>query len=129
MRLLPFALRVERAQRLGCPAAHRADLGAIVVVRDLAGPVVELELLQCRQRAVTLLGQRYPLPLRLGRLVQAVVSRPGVAQERRGDEQHARDREQRAEREPHQLFECAGAYLDGHFVTSVFALATKVPCA
>ena len=41
----------------------------------------------------------------------------------RGDEHHARDGEERAEREPHQLF--AGAYFDGHFVTSVFALGDE----
>ena len=68
-----------------------------------------------------------PLLFVLARLVETVVGRPRVAEEGRRHEQHARDGEQRAEREPHQLF--AGAYFDGHFVTSVSRLATNAPCA
>src|SRR4051794_37293110 len=127
MHPLRRALGVERAQRLGSTSAQRPDLGAVVVVGDLSRPVVELELLQRSQRAVTLLGESDPLLLVLRGLVEAVVGSPRVTQERRGHEQHARDGEKRAEREPHQLF--AGAYLDGHFVTSVSRLATKVPWA
>ena len=89
--------------------------------------MVELELLQGRQGAVTLLGQRDPLPLALSGLVEPVVGGSRVAQERRCDQQHARDGKERAERQPHQLF--AGAYFDGHFVTSVSRLAMNVPFA
>ena len=89
--------------------------------------MVELELLQRSQCPVTLLGEGDPLLLVLGGLAQAVVGSPRVTEERRGHEHHARHGEERAEREPHQLF--AGAYFDGHFVTSVFRLATNAPCS
>jgi len=120
-------LGVERPERLRSSAAQRPDLGAIVVVRDLAGAMVELELFQRPEGAVTLLLERYPFPLTLRGLVEPVVSRVRVAQEGCGNEHHARHGEERAEREPHQLFLLT--YLDGHFVTSVFGLATKVPWA
>ena len=85
------------------------------------------ELLAQRAESARALGEGDPQLFVLGGLTQAVVRSPRVAEERRGPEQHARDGEERAEREPHQLF--AGAYLDGHFVTSVSRLATKVPWA
>ena len=44
-------------------APQRPDERAVVLVRDLAGAVVELELLQRRERAVALLGEREPAPL------------------------------------------------------------------
>ena len=42
-------LTLEGLQRLPCLTAERADELAIVLVRDLACPVVELELLQRSQ--------------------------------------------------------------------------------
>src|SRR4029077_9762565 len=81
MHLLLRALGVERSQRLGGAPAQRPDLGAVVVVGDLSRAVVELELLQRSQGAVTLLGKRDPLLLVLGRLAQAVVGSSRVAEE------------------------------------------------
>jgi hypothetical protein len=49
-------LGLEGAERLGRPAAQRPDLRPVVLVGDLAGAVVELELLQRREGPVTLLG-------------------------------------------------------------------------
>src|SRR5215210_4484692 len=45
---------LERAQRRGGAAAERPDEGPVVVVRDGARAVVELEVLQGRERAVPL---------------------------------------------------------------------------
>ena len=52
------AVRVERPQRVRGRAAERPDHGAVVDVVDLAGAVVELELLQRGERVVALLDQR-----------------------------------------------------------------------
>ncbi len=55
---------VEGAQRLGRRAAQRPDELAVLLVADLAGAVIELELLQRGQRAISLLGECQPLGLR-----------------------------------------------------------------
>jgi hypothetical protein len=84
---------VERAQRLGGATSKRTDKSPVVVVGDLAGPVVELELLERCQRAVTLLGEREPSLLELVRLQETIVPSARLTQEREGDEHHTRDRE------------------------------------
>jgi len=83
--------QVERAQRLGGTTSKRTDKPPVVVVGDLARPMVELELLQRSQRAVTLLGERKPSLLELVRLQKAIVAGARLAQERQGDEHHARN--------------------------------------
>jgi hypothetical protein len=45
-------------QQLGRSPTKRADLCAVVLVRDFPRPVIELELLELREDAVTLLGRR-----------------------------------------------------------------------
>jgi hypothetical protein len=85
--------QVERAQRLRGSTPKRADQPPIVVVGDLAGPVVELELLERSQRAVTLLGEREPSLLELVWLQKTIVPGAGLTQERKGDEHHARNSE------------------------------------
>jgi hypothetical protein len=82
---------VERAQRLGGTTSKWADEPPVVVVGDLAGPVVELELLERSQRAVTLLGQSEPALLELVRLQKSIVAGARLTQEGQGDEQHARN--------------------------------------
>jgi len=61
--------------------------------------MVELELLQPGQRPVATLEEREALPLLGGRLVQLVVLRLRVEQERPRDEEDASQRERRAEHE------------------------------
>ena len=62
--------------------------------------MVELELLQRRERPVALLGERQPPLFELVGLVEPVVRRAaGLAQERQRDESHARDREHGADDE------------------------------
>jgi hypothetical protein len=85
--------QVERAQRLGGTTSKRTDKPPVVVVGDLAGPVVELELLERSQRAVTLLGEREPSLFELVRLQKTIVAGARLTQERQGDEHHARNRE------------------------------------
>jgi hypothetical protein len=93
--------RVERPERLRGAPAQRTDERAVVLVRHLAGAVVELELLQRRQRAVPLLDELEPPALERVRLVEPVVlgRRARSSQERPRGEQHARDGEQGAEKE------------------------------
>ena len=64
---------VEGTQRFGGTTPQRADELAIVVVRDLAGTVVELELLQRGERTIALLGERQPPLFRLVRPRKRVV--------------------------------------------------------
>ena len=66
--------RRARAARGRGRAAQRADERAVVLVVDLAGAVVELELLQRGERAVALLDQREPPLLGGRRRVEAVVA-------------------------------------------------------
>ena len=91
--------RLERPQRLGRLAAERADEGAVVVVRHLAGAVVELELLQRPERPVAHLGQLQLPLLELAAVVQRVPLGRRLAQVGQRDEDDARRGEQRAEDE------------------------------
>ena len=85
--LLRSGTWLERPQRFGRLAPQRADELAVVLVRDLAGAVVELELLQRRERAVALLGQleRAAAPARPARraVVVRAPARAGTAARRR----------------------------------------------
>src|SRR5204862_7934749 len=77
--------RLEGLERRHCFAAERPDERAVVVVRDLPRPVVELELLERSERAVPLLQETLAtLDGRLG-------TRPGCAcrKERARDEEDA----------------------------------------
>jgi hypothetical protein len=76
------------------PPPERLNERAVVLVGDLAGPVVELELLELGKHAIALLGgDQRVVVRRFGRGCLA------GAQERNGDEDDGRGREQRAERE------------------------------
>ena len=90
-------LGLERAQRLRGADAQRAHEPAVVLVGDLAGPVVELQLLERGERAVPLLGKREPPLLELVWLQKTIVSGTRLPQERQGNEQHARNREHRTD--------------------------------
>ena len=85
---------LEGPQRLAGLAAQRADEGAVVLVGDLACPVVELELLQRRERPVALVQEAQALLL-LGIRRDERVTAAG-AEERTGDVDDAGGREQRA---------------------------------
>ena len=89
--------QVEGAQRLRSTTSQRADEPPVVVVGDLAGPVVELQLLERSERAVPLLGKREPPLLELVWLQKTIVSGTRLPQERQGNEQHARNREHRTD--------------------------------
>ena len=84
---------VEGTQRFGGTTPQRADELAVVVVRDLAGPVVELELLERGECPVALLGQSQPPLLECIGPSEPVISRPRLAQEGQGHEQDADDGE------------------------------------
>src|SRR6478672_11968943 len=83
--------QVECPQSLRCATPQRSDERAVVVVRDLAGAMVELELLQCGERTVALLCERQSSLLQFVRSDQTVVPRRRLAQERPGDHCHAED--------------------------------------
>ena len=85
--LCPHRALVTHPPRL----SQLADERPVVVVRDLARAVVELELFEGGERAVALLGEGEPLLLRLGR----AVFRRRVAQQRPRDERDGGDGEQR----------------------------------
>ena len=75
-----YSCGVQRLQRLGGRLPERADERAVVVVADLARAVVELELLERRERAVALLDRARaaaPRPRSARRAV--VVARPARA--------------------------------------------------
>src|SRR6185503_15743245 len=91
--------RLQRAQRLGHTRAQRPDELQVVLVRDLARPMVELELLERRERAVTLLRELERAPLEGARLVETVLRRIRLADEGQRDEDDARDGEDGADRE------------------------------
>src|SRR5205823_5855602 len=105
---------------------QRPHLEAVVLVRDLARAVVELELLQRCQRSVPLLREREPPALELARLVEGVARRRGLAQERPGDRDDDEHREHAAEHECERhtgmaayrsaSFRCSTA--SGHMATS-----------
>src|SRR5207248_9743344 len=72
---------------------------AVVLVRDLSGPVVDLELLERRERPVALLREREAAALELVLLVETVDGGRGVAQERQRREHDRRDGEERRDDE------------------------------
>jgi hypothetical protein len=74
------------------------DEASIVVVRDLPGPVVELELFQRSQRPIAFLFESEPRPSRPAGLGQRLLGRR-AAQERPGDEPDCRDRQEGAQHE------------------------------
>ena len=90
---------VEGSQRLRCMLSQRADEPAVVVVRDLAGAMVELELLEGGQRAVPFFREAEPALLKLIRRRQPVAAGGRLTQEGQSDKHDARDREHRADDE------------------------------
>ena len=87
---------VERLERRGRGAAERADRGAVVGVVDLPRPVVELELLERRERVVALLDQEQDL---LGARVVDQLGLAARAQERQRHDHHRGDRDERPQDE------------------------------
>jgi hypothetical protein len=85
------AFRLERMERLRSLPAERRDEFAIVGVRDLARPVIELELLEGFQGAVALFGEAHALALLGRQLGEPVVRGRGLAQEGTSDEGDTRD--------------------------------------
>ena len=81
--------QVEGTQRFRRATPQRADELAVVPVRNLAGAVVELELLERRKRAIAFLGLRQPPLFQLVGPGEPVVLRPRLAQEGQGDERDA----------------------------------------
>ena len=88
---------LERAQCLGRTTPERSDLRAVVVVRDLARAMVELELLQRRECAIALLGDGEPPLLEIVRRLQPIVSYGRLTEERQRDDDRTRDRKRRAD--------------------------------
>ena len=88
---------IEGAQRLGRRAAQRPDELAVLLVADLAGAVIELELLQRGQRAISLLGECQPLGLPFGRSVEPVVFDLRLAEIRQAHDEHRRGRQRDGE--------------------------------
>src|SRR5919201_534286 len=93
---------VECPQRLRGLPPERPDQFAVVLVRDLARPVIELELLQGRERTVALLGQLEATALARVGLAEPILggrkARP--PQEGQRDDDHGDDCEHDAERKP-----------------------------
>jgi len=97
----PFR-RLECAECLcGLPPQY-PHLAAVILVRDLAASVVELELFERGERSVAALEQVQAAPLRRGRLVQLVVLRLRIEQERTRDEEDACEGQRGAEHERHR---------------------------
>ncbi len=69
---------LEGPERLAGLPPERADERPVVLIRDLACPVVELELLQRRQSAIALLDEAQPGLLVRTRACPAASSRPGA---------------------------------------------------
>ncbi len=72
--------------------------------------MVELELLQRRERAVALLGEREAPPPLLARLRQGVVARLGLAEERQRHRDDAGDGEEGGEDERQRGHSAAGTW-------------------
>jgi hypothetical protein len=85
--------QLECAQGLGCATPERADEVAVVVVGDLAGAVVELELLQRGECTITFLGQREAPLLQLVGASQTIIPGGRLTQERESDERNTCDRQ------------------------------------
>lgn len=90
---------LERQQSPRRLSPQWADEGAIVLVGHRPRAVVELELLQRRERTIPLLEELQPSTLRLVDLVQRVGVGLGLPEERESDEEHTDDRERRGEDE------------------------------
>ncbi|HTR32546.1 MAG TPA: hypothetical protein VMH47_01585 [Gaiellaceae bacterium] len=71
--------------------------------------MVELELLERRERPVALLDEQQPPLLRVGRSIQAVVGRDRLAQERQGDEHDRTDRQGQPQDDPRHAPPRSGA--------------------
>jgi hypothetical protein len=84
---------LEGTKRFGGATPQRADELAVVLVRNLARAVVELELLERRKRAIALLGQRKPPLFELVGPGEHVVLGPGLTQKGQGDQPDASDGE------------------------------------
>ena len=102
-------------------AAEHADLRAVVLVGDRARAVVELELLEGRERAVARLEQLEPTDLVLVEFVERVRLRLGLAEERERDHDDAGHGERRSEHE------CEGQRVAGR--PTVEARATSRRCS
>src|SRR3954451_6554075 len=100
---------VEPAQGGRCGAAKRADVAAVVLVGDLPGAMIELQLLQGGERLVSLLDEGEAPLVRLRRRVETVVCGRRVTQERQRDEQHGAGCEHGAEDECDRGHARAGA--------------------
>ena len=66
-------LDVECLKRVGRGSPEGSDQGAIVGVVDLAGAMVELELLQRRKRSIPRVDQLEPASFVIGRGVEIVI--------------------------------------------------------
>src|SRR5207245_3376952 len=89
----PFPLRLrpqlERTQRLGGASAQRADELAVILVGDLPGAVVELELLERGECAVAFLRELERAAFERPELDDPIVVGHGFAKKRTRDEEHA----------------------------------------
>jgi hypothetical protein len=127
--LLPRFRRLEGTKQLGGASAQGPDKRAVVLVGNLAGTVVEFELLQRSERTVALLLERNPLLFPRPRLLEAVVLGNRFPQEGACHEQDAPHGKQGAQDEPDAHYAFLGEYFDGHFVTRESRFATKTPFA
>jgi hypothetical protein len=90
---------VELFQRLGCRPPQGPHLGTVVLVVDLAGSMVELQLFQRCERAVAFLDKTETTARRLVEREELVVRRRRLTQERARDERDDEQREGAAEDE------------------------------
>ena len=90
------AVAVESLQRRRGLTPERTDGGAVVGVVDVADTMVELELLEGPERAVSFLHQREDVVA--GRVDQLGLA--GVAQERQRDDDHRHDGDEGAQDQP-----------------------------
>jgi len=90
---------LERLQSRRDVAPENADLRAVVLVRHGPGAMVELELLERRERAIALLEQLEMTELALAKVVERVGLGLGLAQERERNHDDAGDGERRGEHE------------------------------
>ena len=87
--------QIQGPQRFRCMSPQRPDESAVIVVRDLAGAMVELELFECRKRTVAFFREAQAALLQLVRRRQPVVAGRGLSQERQCHEDGAGNREYR----------------------------------
>src|SRR5437667_1511160 len=91
--------QLQSPKRLRCTPAQRADELRVVLVGDLSGAVVELQLLQRGESAVAFLRELEPTPLELVRLDEPVTSSRRLAEKRPRDEDDRGHRQHGAEDE------------------------------